>query len=525
MKDANSLKGSKNNSKLSSVSPISAPVSKQIQKKKESAKKISIVEGSMYSVMDGFGLRYIAPFALALGANNAQIAFLSSAPSLFGNVSQLYAHKALSKFSRSTLCFIGSLLQALFFLLIIGVGILYFYGGLSSFWSSTLLVVVYVFLVMFGSFLSPIWSSWMQDVVEKHHLGQYFGLRTRVVSLVLLFCMLAAGFLLDYFKHTHLFLIFALIFFLAMLGRLTSALLFKWQYEPKLKLEQKKYFSFWSFLKNLTKTNFGKFVLAYSLIILATNIASPFFVVYEFKQLSFTYIQYVVLTMVFVLSGVLFVPAWGKFSDRYGNLRTLKICAYLIPLVALFWFLSFLVFRHSPSWVFYYLFIIEGMSGFAWAGFNLATNNFIYDSLDRQQSMLGFAYLGLLAGIGVFIGASLGGLIASFDFIVLSLTPILVVFFISFIARFIAAFVFLHRVKEVRCCASFGLKEAEQKLSHTSPEQMLNYMDLSFVVKELRGVEKFGLEKPVEKMLKTPPDGILKEMKWDFERFSGRRKW
>jgi MFS family permease len=489
-----------------------------LQQKKSQARKISVVEGSMYCVMDGTGLRYITPFALALGANNAQIAFLNSAPTLLGNLSQLQASKLMHKHSRQTLCLWGSLIQAILWLFVIGAGALYFFAGLSSFWSSMLLIFIYTILMIFGSFLSPIWNSWMQDLVDKNQLGKYFGFRNRITNLVGLFIMLGAGFLLDYFKQTHLFLVFSILFAIAFLARTVSALLFKKQYEPELKLEEKSYFSFWSFLKNLTKNNFGKFVIAFSTLIFATNIASPFFTVYMFKQLNFTYTQYIITTIAYVLSGLIFVPAWGKFSDHYGNLKTLKICGAMIPLVALGWLLSIFVYKNNPSLVLYYLIPIEAMSGLAWAGFNLAAVNFIYDSMDRQQSVLGFSYFNILNGIGVILGAALGGLIASFEINLWVFNSILIVFALSFILRFLAVVIFIPQIKEVRACPLFGMEEAKNKLWNLSPEQMFNYLDLNFVVQEIREVEKIGLEKHVEKILKTPPEKIINEIKWDFKK-------
>ncbi|MEK6918157.1 MAG: hypothetical protein AABW51_04375 [Nanoarchaeota archaeon] len=92
----------------------------------EKTKKISVREGSAYSMMEGFGARYTTPFALAIGANNTQIGLLSSIPSLLGSFSQLYTLHEMDKWSRKRIVFIGVFLQALMWLALIGVGALYF---------------------------------------------------------------------------------------------------------------------------------------------------------------------------------------------------------------------------------------------------------------------------------------------------------------------------------------------------------------------------------------------------------------
>ena len=93
---------------------------------KEKTKKYSIKEGSSYSFMDGFGLRYISPFAVAIGANNTQIGLLSSIPTLFGNLSQLLTPKIMEKTSRKKIVFLGVLMQALSWLPLITISILFY---------------------------------------------------------------------------------------------------------------------------------------------------------------------------------------------------------------------------------------------------------------------------------------------------------------------------------------------------------------------------------------------------------------
>ena len=60
-------------------------------KKIQQAKTISIKEGSAASLMEGFGTRYITPYALYLGASNTQIGLLSSFPGLLGSLAQIPA--------------------------------------------------------------------------------------------------------------------------------------------------------------------------------------------------------------------------------------------------------------------------------------------------------------------------------------------------------------------------------------------------------------------------------------------------
>src|SRR3989344_1713778 len=317
-----------------------------LEDKKAKARKISIKEGSAYSVMEGFGLRNITPYALAMGAKNTHIGFLSSIPQLLGHLSQLFTLKLMQENSRKKIVIFAVLLQALLWLPLIGVGAYYFLFHGSSQVAALLLIFVYTLLIVAGLSLGPAWNSWMKDIMSATP-GSYFGMRNRITGFVALVSMLIAGFILDALKKTHLFLGFAIIFGIAFLFRLISASLFLKKHEPELKYEPAFYFSLLDFLKRMRSNNFGKFTIYVSFLMFATAIASPFFAVYMLKELHFNYVTYTAISIFSSLFSLLFMPAWGKFADRYGNIRIMKICGYLVPFVPLLWLLSvFLV--HSP---------------------------------------------------------------------------------------------------------------------------------------------------------------------------------
>ncbi len=447
-----------------------------IDEKKEikEARKISVKEGSIYGVSEGIGMRYVTPFALSLGANNAHIGFITSLPSLIGNFSQLFTPKLMEKTTRKKIVFYGALLQALAWLFIIGVGVMYFVFGINSTIAPMILILIYTLLVLFGAFLGPAWNSWMKDIVGEK-TGRYFGNRSRIVGTVALVSMLIGGFILDYFKSTKIFIGFAIVFGLAFLARGISAFMFLKQYEPKLELKKTYYFSFWDFVKNITKNNFGRFVLFISIIHFVAAIASPFFSVYMLKDLQFSYTKWVIIIVASSVSTLFFMPVWGKFADKYGNIEVIKIGIFLIPFVPLLWIL--------PSFgienIFYYLIIVEIFSGFAWAGFNLSIMNFIYDDVTREKMALCVAYFNVLNGIGIFLGASLGGFISSLNFSIFSLAPIVTLFFISCVLRFGVAFIMFHKIKEVRKVKKFNIKNKIEKFTALHVGKTLKQLEIT----------------------------------------------
>lgn len=430
---------------------------------KEKSKILSVKEGSATSVMNGFGIRYITPYALAVGASNTVIGLLSSLPSLIGTISQIKSAKLIERVPRKKLVVYSTIMQAMMWIPLLSIGILYFFFGLSSFLSSILLLVIYTFLVLSGSFLLPAWNSWMKDLVGENP-SEYFGRRTKISTLAELICMLAAGAILEHFKKTGVFTGFLILFLIAFLGRTLSAYMLSKQYEPKIIRNEGYYFSLGQFLKKMNKNNFGKFVIFTTLLQMTTAIASPFFAVYMLKDLGLTYAEFTLILVTPILITVLALPFWGKFAGKYGNITIMKIAGVFVSLVPLLWILSIWILEYNASLLLFYLILIECFSGFWWSGLNLSTANFVYDAVTKERMALCIAYDNITTAIGVFVGATLGGIISSLSFPVIGLKPILFVFLLSGVARIIVAIIMLPQLKEVRIVNKFEVNSIKTKL-------------------------------------------------------------
>ena len=432
---------------------------------RERTKKFSMREAAAGSVMDGSGSRYITPYALALGANNTQISLLTSIPSLLGNLLQLLTSKAIERYSRKKIIAIGVFLQALMWLPMLGVGYFFFYKGLDHGVSASLMIVFYTLFIIFGAFLSPAWNSLMKDVVTKD-IGAYFGKRNKLGGAVSLGVMLVSGFALNYFQGTsNLFVGFLILFGVAFVSRIASGYLITKHYDPELKLEKGYYFSFWQFVKKIPQSNFGKFSVFISLISLATAIASPFFSVYMLRDLKFNYWVWTLISISGSVSALLFMPIWGKFADRFGTMKVLRLTGAFIPLVPLLWLPTVFLAKMGLGVVVAYIFAEEFISNLIWAGFNLCYVNFIYDAVTRQRLALCIAYFNILNGIGVFIGATLGGVLSSVHFNFWGLNPLLLVFVLSGIVRFVVYVTMMPMIKEVREVQKYEKGEIRKEIA------------------------------------------------------------
>jgi len=451
---------------------------RKIEYLKKKASRISIREGGAFGFFDGFGLRYITPYALLLGMSNAMIGILIALPQMLGTSVQLLTLKLLDKgIHRKTISWIGTFLQTAMWFPIIFLGWLYFRGNGSGGLIPLGLMFFYSLMVIFGGIVGPAWSSWMGDIVPRQ-IGTYFGMRNRVVGFTTICAMLGAGLTLQYFNGIgRPFAGFVIIFLIAFLGRAISSALLKRQYEPAFHPQKEYYFTIRQFIQKIPQSNFGKFVAFVALMQFAVYISAPFFAVFMLKDLHFNYLEFTVITMTMPFVNMLLLPAWGRFADRYGNLKVVRICSFCIPVIPALWVLA--VFFTSRPWlVILYLMLVETLSGFAWAGFNLTTVNFIYDAVTRQRMAICVAYYNIFNGVGMFLGGLIGGQIAELPFHYHRFSALALVLLVSAAVRLLVAAVMLPLIKEVREVKHFGIQEARERLTMFSAVDILRILSM-----------------------------------------------
>ena len=286
----------------------------------------------------------------------------------------------------------------------------------------------------------PAWFSWMGDIVNPQHRGRFFSRR---------------NFLMGFTSVVLAMFGFIILFSLALLSRLISWKILHKQYEPPIKLKKGYYFSFWDFLANAHKNNFGKLSLFRFFFTFTTAISSPLLVVYLLRHLNFSYTQYMIIIFSGTIFSLILLGLWGKFADGYGNYKALCIATSLTPLIPILWILN--------SNLFYLIFIPSALSGISWAGIHLTEKNFIYDNISDQKRGLAVSYYNMFWGIGVFLGASLGALLIKIldtNFI----EPIILIFIIGAVARGFSVMWWLPKIKEIKKTKKFTTSKAFKEI-------------------------------------------------------------
>lgn len=403
--------------------------------------RYSILDGSFFAAMVGFGDSFFSAFAVFLKATNIELSLLSSLPQAIGSSVQLLSNKLIKLLkSRQKLAYLGATLQAMMYIL---VALTFFMGKMKV----TYLVLFLSLYYTFGFVIIPAWSSWMGDLVDANRRGDYFGRRNKITGLVTFATFLTGGYILQNFTDgtTKEFIGFATLFLLAMIARLISAWYLKKKYEPKYEVLEESQFTLMQFLKRAPSANFGKFVFYLCLMNLVVYIAAPFFTPYMLKDLNMSYMAFTAVNATAILAKYMTMPIWGRLSDKYGTKKILGLAGIIMPIVPLLWLLS---------GNFWYILAIQAYTGLAWAAFEMASFNFILDVTTPQKRATCVAYYNLLNGWSILAGAVIGGLIIRYN--PFTLHSYLLVFLISGVLRYVASIIFLPKIKEMRTVESIS---------------------------------------------------------------------
>ena len=402
-------------------------------------------DAAAYAVMMGVGETYLSAFAVFLKASTPQIGLLASLPPLLGSLAQiLSAWLGRLAGRRRPIILAGAGLQALAWLPIMLLPLLFPTLAVP-------LLIVSVVVYHCGAHLAaPQWASLMGDLVPIKRRGRFFARRTSIVSLVTFLSLAAGGLILHETTAAGQTLVgFMALFGIAMFARGISTYHLARMHDPAGHVAALRVPARESWWRQLRKSNFARFSLFYALMQFSVAIASPFFAVYMLRDLQFSYAQFMANTGISVLAQFLTLSQWGRISDVFGNRRVVSVAGLMIPFMPLLWIVS-------PN--FWYLLVVQILSGLSWAGFTLGATNFLYDLVARENRATYLALHNTLSSAGIFCGAMLGGYLglvlpAQIDFAEVSLawaSPLLGVFAVSTLMRAIVIAVLLPRIREVR---------------------------------------------------------------------------
>ncbi|MBI2871435.1 MAG: MFS transporter [Candidatus Omnitrophica bacterium] len=374
---------------------MSIPIPTQHRKSLDASWKEGIAASIMIAVTD----YYFIPLALFLGAGPRQIGWLVAIPHLLGSFSQIFAANLVTKVtSRVRFLTQGACVQAA---LLLPIAVLPFLGNGRRVYALILAVIVFRVL---GNLIGTVWGSLVSSYLTPEERGAYLGWRGKISGFAGIVGLAIGGLLLAALKVFSISFAFFVVFLLPVAARFASTFwMARMEDVPVGPGGPDARFSLIDFLRRFRESNFVKFVFYVALMTFSTQVASPYFSVYMLKNLHFTYVQYMLMHLAAVVSGLMAFPIWGRHADRVGNAQVMKLTGLIVPMIPLLWLMT----RE-----FYLLIVVELFAGFMWSGFNLCSVNFIFDAVVPEKRMRCLSYFNLINGTAIFLGASLGGYLA-----------------------------------------------------------------------------------------------------------------
>jgi MFS family permease len=401
----------------------------------------SLFDGAMWALMFGFAENYMARFAVFFGASVVELSILQGFSQLANGGGQLLGGYLVqhSGISRQRLSCVTVAIHASSWLL----------AFLGAWISGNPLVGILIYCA--GSFFtnigSPGWSSWMNDLVPEKRRGAFWSWRNSILGLVQFAAIIAAMLFLHFAKRSKLELpAYGILFSLAFVCRMGSVFFLSRQHHPRFEPDKSgDSLSLLKFLRELPKSDFGRFTVFIALTNFAMMMASPIIQAYLLVTRKLDYLPYTMITMASTVGAFLFMTYWGGLSDRFGNRRILIVTAVVLPALALAWVFV------RPVWA---LVLLQLVTGFVTSGFSLATTNYVFDATPVKTLPKTMAYFNTLTMSFGFAGSLVSGLIAklaiSQGWQIGWFGPYLMVFALAALLRALIVIFFARPIKEVR---------------------------------------------------------------------------
>lgn len=383
-------------------------------------------DGLVSNISESFVANFTNPFALALGATNAQMGILSSFTNLAGALALLPGARLDEKVaSRRRIVVLGSVVHRL---LLVAIALLPLLFGIRAIYVFIALVALRQFFMQIGF---PAWSAFTADLVPARIRGRYFSARNIGLGLAALIFTPLAGRLADVIGlpggYQAGFIIAALVGF-------GSTLVFRSIPEPpRSRASDEAAASAKQPLAALLRAHprFAAFSAVAVLWNLSIMVAGPYFSVYIVRNLAASPTQIGLLAASNSLMNILGQRVWGRLNDHKGAAWVMAVAGLAIPLVPAFYALV------PNAW---FLLAVEAFSGFMWSGYALSSFNLMLGLAPAEQRARFSAVYQIAVFSASFVGPLLGTLLVGF-------WDIRLLFWLSAIGRTVASVLFMVTVR------------------------------------------------------------------------------
>lgn len=398
------------------VRPIDQQVARQTGDALQPTQVFSLryfwLDGFFSAVSDNFYLSFLPLFALAYGASNGEVGWLTAVGNLFGALALFPGARFAERATRRQplVLWSGGGIARLALLGLACIPLL-----VTQPQTAVLLIITLNGLRAFmANFANPAWTAMVADLVPDFARGRYFGSRNMAMGLAALSVTTLAGRLINLINNWRSSDVagYQLIFVLSFLFGMVSTISFSRINEPPISAAAS-HEHHRGDLRRILRTypGFAGLVISAFVWNVALQVAAPFFSVYLVNGLGATAATVGILASVSSLSALAGQQVFGRLLDEKGALWVQQVCGFIIPVLPLTWLIV------TAPWQ---VGVFNLLGGFVWAGYNLSNFNLLLRLTPDEQRPRAVALYQTAVFGGAVLGPLLGGYLAdaiSFKFI------------------------------------------------------------------------------------------------------------
>ncbi|MCG3150681.1 MAG: hypothetical protein PCFJNLEI_04172 [Verrucomicrobiae bacterium] len=309
-------------------------------------------------------------------------------------------------------------------------------------WQWQGLILLFILTSMTGQMVTPIWVSWMADLVPSRIRGRYFSRRSQLGQMIGVIITLLMGFALDRAEIRGSQMLLQVVALALALGAVYGMIdfLFFLKVPDIQRVEPNPATNLWQMVREpLHDRNFRRFLGYTATLTFGIGFVGQFAWLYIFDIAGLSNAQAnAMLVLIPLILMMIFTPIWGRIVDRFGRKSTLVLAGILVIPGSLGW-----IFVSRENWLWGYSAIVIATA--AWPGIEIANFNVLLGMSDQAgPRSSGSAYVvvnSTLTAIAGILSGLFGGAVAQtlddwkFSFAGITLTYHGVLFIISTLIR------------------------------------------------------------------------------------------
>jgi len=355
------------------------------------------VEGLISNVGGTFVNPFMTPFALSFGASKFHISILNAFPGLFGNLMQVPASYLVERTGRrkSLMVLSGVATRVLWGLVIL---LPFAVRGIAGVYA---LIGLMILISVFGSVVTPAWTSLASDLVPRQVRGRFFSARNILMSIGALLTVNLAGQMVTRWGFPTGYVTSMTVFWV--LAWVSLYFLNKVRDVPFSPSRSERQGRMRIDTEALRDPQFSRWIAITAFFNLFVGLAGSLFGAYLIQDLHGTPAHLAYMSFCGSITGIIGQRFWGPVSDRRGPKFAVVASTCLSAGVPILWFLA------TNPWGGV---LAETFSGAAWSGWTLCSFNMILDITPEAKRPSYVATSNLIGGLTAFVAPLIGGYFA-----------------------------------------------------------------------------------------------------------------